>query len=317
MLTGPPGTGKTTLAQLICAYAEARGITPGNVLTTATTDWTTFDTIGGYVPTPRQTLQFRPGIFLEAIRQGQWLVIDEMNRAEIDKAVGELFTVLAGQQVDLPYTVEEQPVRIFAGTAVAKPRGRQDYDFLVHPAWRIIGTMNVYDKASLFQMSFAFMRRFAFIDVGLPPAQTYADLCKQWWRQELAAVHQVAGDETSPFNRMVEQLAALLASQILMRHRALGPAIIRDIVRYVGNRARTSNDGFPENAFIEALMLFVTPQLDGLDSLHIRQIHAELGTLCKAGAGAPELRTRLLERIELLYPHIDGSLWQREQSDGT
>jgi len=32
------------------------------------------------------------------------LVIDELNRADIDKAFGQLFTVLSGQSVQLPYT---------------------------------------------------------------------------------------------------------------------------------------------------------------------------------------------------------------------
>ena len=46
---------------------------------------------------------FRPGLFVEAIETGRWLVIDELNRSNFDRAFGQLFTVLSGSAVVLPY----------------------------------------------------------------------------------------------------------------------------------------------------------------------------------------------------------------------
>ena len=43
----------------------------------------------------------------------------------------------------------------------------------VPASWRIMATMNMFDKNLLFEMSFALMRRFAFIEVPSPDAQAF------------------------------------------------------------------------------------------------------------------------------------------------
>jgi hypothetical protein len=271
--------------------------------TTATSDWTGFDTVGGYVPTSQQTLQFRPGLFLEAVRTGRWLVIDEINRAEIDKAFGELFTLLSGQKADLPYVVGPDRVRVLPPADTEPhawvPAGvLSGYDYIVHPNWRILATMNVYDRASLFAMSLAFMRRFAFVDIDLPGDRVYHELVERWFGN--------FGPDVEGMKGMLEILYKLVAAgNPLMRRRALGPALIKDMILYIADRAGTSPEAKLDELLCEAVLLFVTPQLDGLPREVILTVNAFLGSLF--GDCLP--RKQLLARIASLYPYIDQEEW--------
>src|SRR2546421_4803002 len=157
VLTGPPGTGKTTLAYLSADVGQHAMLCTGYLPTTATTEWTTFETIGGFQPT-NEGFIYRPGLFVEAIESGRWLVIDELNRSNFDRAFGQLFTVLSGQAVVLPFkrAGQSKPLSIVPH-GVEPPHDTEA--IRVPPRWRILATMNVFDKNLLFEMSYALMRR--------------------------------------------------------------------------------------------------------------------------------------------------------------
>ena len=162
----PAGHGKTTLAYLAADVARKSMFCTGFLPTTATSEWTTFETIGGLQPTA-DGLIYRPGLFVEAIESGRWLVIDELNRSNFDRAFGQLFTVLAGQPVVLPFHRKGQTKPISLVPSGEDPPEKTDM-IRVPANWRILATMNVFDKNLLFDMSYALMRRFAFIEVGTP-----------------------------------------------------------------------------------------------------------------------------------------------------
>jgi hypothetical protein len=84
--------------------------------------------------------------------RGQWLVIDEFNRAPIDLAFGDALTALGGNDV-LRVTIE-------SGSA----------ELPIPQDFRIIGTLNSFDRNYLNQISEALKRRFSFIEI-LPPTR--------------------------------------------------------------------------------------------------------------------------------------------------
>lgn len=216
ILSGPPGTGKTHLAQLL-PQVLWQDSEPAVLLTlpadpalppteppieqqiyrsgyavdvvTATEDWGVRHVIGGIVPRierngresalvysvrhgcltravlanysgydgmhvpPRDSLRRREIVEDGRRYRGRWLIIDEFTRAPIDAAFGSLLTTLGGQRNPLLVPTDDGEV------AVPMPR-----DF------RIIGTLNSFDRHFLNQISEAMKRRFTFIDV-LPPGR--------------------------------------------------------------------------------------------------------------------------------------------------
>ena len=89
--------------------------------------------------------------------RGTWLVIDEFNRAEIDKAFGPMFTSLRTRELKIPTKI--------AGKAYEEITIPKDY--------RIIGTLNTQDKSFLFNMSDALQSRFSYVEIDIPPHRLY------------------------------------------------------------------------------------------------------------------------------------------------
>lgn len=249
LLQGPPGTGKTELAIAIASAAAGAGVCRGLDQIAGSSDWTPSDTVGTYRLNKEKALEFEPGLILSAISNDHWVVLDELNRAAIDQAMGPFFTVLSGQSVVLRYE-EEGPdgeLRKVAIVPDGELLGASYRHYEVHPSWRIIATMNTSDVDLLFEISQAFLRRFAIVKVEGPPAATHASLLKAY------------STGNASVDAMVRRLSALPSAP-------LGPAITLDCARYVKARFDAGIED-PRELAIEVLDMFVRPQLVHLNTM--------------------------------------------------
>ncbi|GAB5493708.1 MAG: hypothetical protein Phog2KO_39230 [Phototrophicaceae bacterium] len=176
ILQGPPGTGKSSLARAICEVVFNVNIATA----TAHPEWSVFDVIG------RQELRINEqgqeeiipvnGNVVQSIidcagqivkneddptqAQAVWLIIDELNRCEIDRAFGELFTAIGTDDL-IPIALSHQ---------------RKGNSLMVVPKrYRIIATLNTIDKRFVNELSQALKRRFSFITLDIPSAPVDKD----------------------------------------------------------------------------------------------------------------------------------------------
>jgi 5-methylcytosine-specific restriction protein B len=267
MLYGPPGTGKTEIARRLGGVLATRW-----KLITGSADWSSQDIIGGYQPIGDGKIGFVPGILLQNFDRP--LIIDELNRCDIDKVIGPLFTVLSGQASTLPYRTEVADLdsEQFVILPRAKP-GALAHEFAPGPAWRLIATINSIDKASLYQMSYALARRFGWVYVDAP-RDLDAFVIEFARRDNLLAIDPPQGTATP--------LGALWRA--INQVRVIGPAPIIDLMKTVAMLSPDVDFTAAPNAaqrtsYIDGIELYLVPMLDGI-------LAHEAEAIADAGIGA-------------------------------
>jgi MoxR-like ATPase len=297
LLAGPIGSGKTHLARLI---PEVFWSSSGGYFAeyhTATADWSTQDVIGGIIPkmdNGRVVYDIQYGCVVDTVSKnwerelnggkriqsrfpvkrrpfrGTWLVIDEFNRADIDKAFGQLFTALRTGSLKIP--INE------IGRSYKTLQIPQDY--------RIIGTLNTADKHFLFQLSDALKSRFAYIEIDIPST---VDLEKEIYYAMKKAIGElklkdyadyilineetmrVLAGKSNPdfFNRVLQAYYVL---ELIRVFKKLGTAILQVIYQNMlaGTRITKDNKLSIDNAITSTLM----PQMENMPLATLGAIEA-------------------------------------------
>ena len=287
ILAGPIGTGKTELAKMIPeVFWSSHGGYYSDIYT-ATADWNTQDVIGGIVPKMKEgnvQYQIQDGCVTESVKKnlygdirksftfkghnyrGVWAIIDEFNRADIDKAFGQLFTALRTREMKIPSDSLEL-----------------SYESITIPKdFRMIGTLNTADKHYLFPLSNALKSRFAFIEIDVP---SYDERYKEVYYALKRAIESL-GESCSnlieldddkmkvklnidnPLYSVIYQAYNFLA--YVRMYKKLGTAILKIVYQNLltGYKLKQNLDDVLDNS----INSIIIPQLEGLSEVSLNAI---------------------------------------------
>ena len=182
LLYGPPGTGKTTYAKFVAA-----SISGGNfMIKTANSLWFRREVIGGET-IEGGTVKWKSGFLIEAYNRASdlgddqlmFVILDELNRADADKAFGDFFTIFSSNDHDEWQVPEDLANEIAAYGKNADDSGKnfvKKYRALKRIGTqntplrriRIIATVNLADINNLYLLGEALLRRFMLIEFPCP-----------------------------------------------------------------------------------------------------------------------------------------------------
>jgi MoxR-like ATPase len=235
LLVGPPGTGKTEILEQVVDKIDrdpARfGFTSEGVDTSWVTpeeEWTFEKLVLGETVEDGE-IRSVEGDLLQAISRNQWLILDETNRADMDRVLGGVLTWLSGKKVRVGTRRQKDkdavPVYLEwidqAESEVREVETPPSVEYAAGSEWRVLGTYNAVDAQRVFRMGQALSRRFK--HVPIPPASS-DDF------QRIVAGHV---EEEALVDWMQDRVTRLYTAHLDVQDAQLGPGLFLDIPAYV------------------------------------------------------------------------------------
>ncbi|RLE49285.1 MAG: hypothetical protein DRJ31_05415, partial [Candidatus Methanomethylicota archaeon] len=200
LLMGAPATGKSMLAKVL---AEALGYEL--YACTASSAWTRYDFIGGPVLGENGRLEWRSGHLLKALARhfeleerggGVLLLIEELNRAEADKVLAEFFTMFPSSNYrdwKFPEGLAKEILSFKTREDALDEDAKRLLEYLersnymIPGGFRVIATVNSFDRAYLFTLGYALQRRFVVLEIFPPnnPEDEIRAIIEQFRRKNI------------------------------------------------------------------------------------------------------------------------------------
>lgn len=308
ILVGPPGTGKTDLARRLLRVLGRKVIGKEEpVEAVASYEWGRYEVIGGNsLSQEKGNYIFHCGCVTKAIKEGKFLLIDEFNRADMNKAFGEMFLAVDHGRIEL--REDERPTDLID---MSNSDATTTTPFISVPSlFRMICTMNDYDKSILNDLSYGLLRRFAFVEIDIPKDRNaLKDMIIQRIKSDLL---NLDSDSTldihiSGVNEITEKFIDFIYE--ISQMRKLGVSTILDVIRYVIVGIVVRNEQNYWKLFSEAMIDYVLPQFDRLDIdtlRHVKNTSLAKFTIYDSSESIPEIKPfltnieKMLNRLEEL-----------------
>ena len=219
----------------------------------ASDEWSRFEVIGGITLSNK----FQEGWITKAIIDKKWLLIDEFNRANMNKAFGEMFLAIEYYQIQLRPSESE----LYNNSVIEIPQ-----------SFRMICTMNDFDKNLLLsELSYGLISRFAFVSIT-PDTKKETEVVKRRVEKFL--------DGNINYQEYIDPIETYFNFiNDVRKQRNIGVRTSIDVIKYLiistkDNPSHNADDNtnYKWIALNEALCDYVLPQFDRLDGKTIRDV---------------------------------------------